>query len=60
MEKTCYDIDMPKNSEEFKEKLSLTNNEKSIDDVEFEFIEKLDFDIKMPKTSQEFEKVVSL
>ena len=60
MEKKQYEIDMPKTSQEFKEKLSLANNEKSIDDVEFRFNDNLDFDIPMPKTSQEFKEMVKL
>ena len=51
---------MPKTSQEFKERLSLANNEKSIDDVEFRFNDNLDFDIPMPKTSQEFKEMVKL
>jgi len=54
------EMDMPKTSQEFKEKLSLANNEKSIDDVEFRFNDNLDFDIPMPKTSQEFKEMVKL
>lgn len=41
---------------------SLENNEKSIDDVKFEFNEKEmnEIDITMPMSSEEFDEMVSL
>jgi len=55
-----YYTDMPENSDEFKERLTLKNDEVSIEKIDFSLfkdcIELEEFDADMPESSDKFKK----
>lgn len=66
MEKEFYhDIKMPRTSQEYKARMSLANDEKSIEDITFKIkdINKYQssvFEYALPRNSQEFKERISL